>query len=412
MKKITDFIFRKMKNGAFSPDPSGNGWDLAVFSHLRWEFVTQRPQHLMSQLSRGRKILFVEEPISFTEDNRGTANILEPIPNVTVIQPRVAAETMAEELEPIVKKYMGQHGLSNPVLWFYSASFLEMIDRLEGYSAVVYDCMDELSAFKGAPFDLRFKEQRLISLADIVFTGGKSLYDSKRKLKEENVFCFPSSVDRAHFKAALNRETPVPADISSLRKPVVGYYGVIDERIDLKLLEETAVLSPEVSFAMIGPVVKIAEADLPKNKNIHYLGSKSYGQLPQYLKGMDIAIMPFALNEATEFISPTKTLEFMAAGKPIVSTPIYDVVRDYSEAVSVARGSKSFSLAIGRILNENAFARKFRWARYSFILNQTSWSQSAQGMETIISGVVEKRLKRFNSENNFESVPGMLSASN
>jgi glycosyltransferase involved in cell wall biosynthesis len=271
-------------------------------------------------------------------------------------------------------------------LWFYSAAFHEMTDRLL-HRAVVYDCMDELTAFKGAPEQLAAQEKKLLSKADLVFTGGKSLYEAKIKL-HQNVRCYPSSVDREHFEKATHGGTAIPADIQHIAAPIAGYIGVIDERIDLALLHTVADSNPLVSFVMIGPVVKIDERDLPKLPNVHYLGMKSYGELPGYLKAFAVATMPFALNESTRFISPTKTLEYIAAMKPVVSTPVRDVVRDYSNTVAIADSAKMFSNALQRFVNESPLEATRRRHRYDRVLNERSWDATVGAMQEDILRVL------------------------
>ncbi len=358
--------------------------DIIVFSHLRWEFVTQRPQHIVNRLAQGRKVLFIEEPIAYTDEDRGTARTVQVGKSVTVVQPHISHEHMIAELEKIVAEYSEKLAIKNPILWFYSPMFSDIIPSIKNHRLVVYDCMDELSAFKGASPELKFKERMLVSYADVVFTGGKSLFESKKTLKE-NVFCFPSSVDRQHFASAKTGLTRVPKDIANLPGPVVGFYGVVDERLDLDLLAETARLRPDVSFVVIGPVVKISESDLPQAANLHYLGGKKYEELPGYLKVFDIAMMPFAMNDATKFISPTKTLEFMAAGKPIISTPIYDVVRDYSNVVSIVKNAQDFSDAITNVQNESASNIRQREKETETILHKTSWDTTVQQMKKLMS---------------------------
>jgi glycosyltransferase involved in cell wall biosynthesis len=283
---------------------------------------------------------------------------------------------------------MEKLGMDKYIVWFYSAMFIDILPRLNA-SLVVYDCMDELSAFKGAPPQLISKEKQLLTIADVTFTGGKSLFESKKKIAD-NVYCFPSSVDQKHFEKSLKKDTEIPEDIKHLDKPVVGFYGVIDERIDLELLENIAKAMPEVSFVMIGPVVKINENDLPKQKNIHYLGGKKYQELPAYLKGIDIAMMPFALNESTKFISPTKTLEFMAAYKPIISTPIYDVVRDYKNEVAIVKNTEEFVEAIKKYMNETKAQKTKRVALMKAVLKRTSWDNTVDQMENIMQEKAER----------------------
>lgn len=363
------------QNGSADP----NIPDIVVFSHLRWEFVTQRPQHIISRFAQDRRILFVEEPIAYEPSLQGSANVIRVNQNITVIQPRIEWANMLQDLVPIVTEYMSKMGIRMPILWFYSAAFQAIVDKIP-HSLVVYDCMDELSAFKGASKTLIVQEKMLLQEADVVFTGGKSLYEAKRLLANK-VYCYPSSVDREHFSKALKDETVVPDDVNNIPHPLIGYYGVIDERIDLELLDTIASLRPDLSFVMIGPVVKIQESNLPNHSNIYYLGSKSYNDLPAYLKAFDIAMMPFAINESTKFISPTKTLEYIAGLKPIISTPIYDVRRDYSKVLSIIESGNEFVTAIDRYLNENAAAKETRMQQYAQILGAVSWDTTVAGMK-------------------------------
>lgn len=349
-------------------------YDMIVFCHLRWQFVYQRPQHIISRFSSTMKVLFVEEPVILDNAKGNSGNLIVVTKTLHVLQPNVKdIESIAAVLPGYVKNK------TIPIGWFYSASFSPLLEQLH-FETVVYDCMDELSLFKGAPSHLINQEKYLMAYADIIFTGGKSLYESKKQY-HSNVYCFPSSVDEEHFAQALNG-IEVAADIANLPSPIVGYYGVIDERIDLQLLHETSKKLPDVSFVMIGPLAKIEDADLPKEKNIHYLGMKSYNELPSYLKAFDIAMMPFALNDATKYISPTKTLEYMAAGKPIISTKITDVVRDYSDSVSVIENADEFCSAIKSLFYKKDILAAERG--YDKILEKTSWNATADKMKSII----------------------------
>ena len=353
-------------------DENPQYYDMIVFCHLRWEFVYQRPQHIISRLSSNIKVLFIEEPLPSQSGNSG--NLIMVSDTLHVLQPNVIN---IEAIANIIPEYVKNKNI--PYGWFYSASFSPLLEQLD-FETVIYDCMDELSLFKGAPEHLINQEKYLMAHADIIFTGGKSLYESKKQW-HENVHCFPSSVDESHFAKALNGIT-VPDDIANLQSPVVGYYGVIDERIDLVLLHETALKLPNVSFVMIGPLAKIGEADLPREANIHYLGMKSYDVLPHYLKAFDIAMMPFALNDATKYISPTKTLEYMAARKPIISTKIVDVLRDYSRCVSLIETADEFAEAITFLVDKTD--RLSMELEYYKILKKTSWDATADKMTSII----------------------------
>ena len=289
-----------------------------------------------------------------------------------VLQPKVES---IEDIASIIHHYVLNHDVE--VGWFYSPSFSPLLETFS-FGTVVYDCMDELSLFKGAPQELINQEKFLMSNADIVFTGGKSLYESKKEM-HYNVYCFPSSVDEDHFAQARNG-IAVPTDIAFIKWPIIGYFGVIDERIDLDLVRESAARLPDVSFVVIGPLAKIDDSDLPKAPNIHYLGMKSYGELPGYLKAFDVAMMPFALNDATRFISPTKTLEYMAAGKPIISTHIKDVVRDYSHCVELIATSEEFCKGIANIRQ----LKSQKVGHYATILESTSWDATVAKMNTIL----------------------------
>ncbi|MFC6095399.1 glycosyltransferase [Flavobacterium qiangtangense] len=351
---------------------NGKNYDMIVFCHLRWQFVYQRPQHIISRLAKDLKVLFVEEPIGFDPEEENTAILTEVNQQLHVLQPKVRT---IKDISNVLSKYVSNSQVS--MGWFYSAAFSELLQELN-FETIIYDCMDELSLFKGAPQELIDQEKFLISNADIVFTGGKSLYESKKKM-HGNAYCFPSSVDESHFAQALNG-IEIPMDIAHIKAPVVGYYGVIDERIDLELLHETAEKSPEVSFVMIGPLAKIGDSDLPRLTNIHYLGMKTYDELPAYLKAFDIAMMPFALNDSTKFISPTKTLEYMAAGKPIISTKIKDVVRDYADCVALIENADDFCEAISYV----SLGNNSNLLSYKEILANTSWDATAQKMSAII----------------------------
>ena len=305
--------------------------DLVCLSHLRWGFVYQRPQHLMSRAARRFRVFYVEEPF-FDSPEPHYKRFVDAESGVNIIAPHLPAGLAMEEAEreqaALLRKVMEDHGIEADVLWYYTPMALGFC-RPANSSVVIYDCMDELSGFKGASPLLRDREAELFRTAHLVFTGGQSLYEAKRHL-HPSIHPFPSSIDFHHFAQARNG-IPRPAGQESVPHPRIGYCGVIDERMDLELLRECANRRPEWHFIMLGPVVKIDPAQLPANPNIHYLGAKTYKELPAYLAGWDVAMLPFARNDSTRFISPTKTPEYLAAGKPAVSTSIRDVVRPYGE---------------------------------------------------------------------------------
>jgi UDP-galactopyranose mutase len=259
--------------------------------------------------------------------------------------------------------------------------------------AVVYDCMDELSAFRGAPEALRFHELELLKRADVVFTGGQSLYEAKRK-RHRSVHAFPSSIERDHFMQARTRGED-PEDQKRIAHPRLGFFGVIDERFDIELLDAIAAARPHWQFVMLGPVTKIDPASLPQRLNIHYLGAKSYAELPQYIAGWDVALLPFAINEATRYISPTKTPEYLAAGKPVVSTPITDVIRPYGKMnlVHIAGTPQEFIAAIESALTPEATGKQWLDQVDKF-LAQTSWDQTWAAMSDLIDRSIVGARKR------------------
>src|SRR5437868_1746511 len=364
--------------------------DFLVLSHLRWNFVFQRPQQLMTRCSGANRVFFWEEPIYGSDDAR--VELQDAGPNLHVAVPHLPAGLPDDEIcriqEWMLAQLIVERGIQDPVLWYYTPMALGFSRSIES-SLVVYDCMDELSAFRGAPAGLRALEAELFTRADVVFTGGETLYQAKRLL-HPSVHCFPSSIDRGFFATA-RRIKADPDDQGGIPRPRLGYCGVIDERMDLDLLRIVAEARPDWQFVMVGPVVKISSSDLPQGANIHYLGAKGYHTLPSYMAGWDVGLLPFARNESTRFISPTKTPEYLAAGIPVVSTPITDVVRPYGELglVEIADEPEAFIAAMERCLApETAAQGVARLSRADAFLSQSSWDRTWNEMEQLIRGVI------------------------
>ncbi|HEX8178576.1 MAG TPA: glycosyltransferase family 1 protein [Pyrinomonadaceae bacterium] len=367
--------------------------DLVVLSHLRWDFVYQRPQHLLSRCAKERRVFFIEEPIFGQGPMQLEVSQRED--NLYVVVPRlpegmlsdVAVEAIQQAL---IDRLFTEQQITDYVLWYYTPMALGWTRHLRPL-ATVYDCMDELSAFKNAPRALRMRETELFARADLVFTGGQSLYEAKRT-QHLNVYAFPSSIDRAHFAQA-RTITEDPADQAGIPRPRLGFFGVLDERLDTELLDGLAAARPDWQIVMVGPVVKISEADLPKRPNIHYLGSKSYQELPAYIAGWDVAALLFARNDSTRFISPTKTPEYLAAGKPVVSTSIRDVVRPYGEQglVRIADTVDEFVRAAAELgMDEHVDDANWR-VRVDEFLAKISWDKTWQQMSELIGEVVAAR---------------------
>lgn len=368
---------------------------IVCFSHLRWSFVWQRPQHLLTRLAQSTPVYVVEEP-EFVDGVPAPMLRVDLSGPITRLTPCLPASPhlgwgFNPQSNPIIRQlltpFFRDHGWlgggsANVVAWYYTPMALgaepERFDR----PVVVYDVMDELANFRGAPAALRDQERTLMARADLVFTGGPSLYDA-RQGRHPRLHCFPSGVEADHFGQARDI-VAVPREIADIDGPLLGFYGVIDERLDIDLVGQLADLRPDWTLVMIGPIVKIAPQDLPQRPNIRYLGGRDYSQLPAYLARFDAAILPFARNEATRFISPTKTLEYMAGGKPVVSTPITDVVGLYGDVVEFGYDAPSFVQAIERLWAETPAERAVRAARSAELLAEHDWDAIAARMQVLI----------------------------
>ena len=379
----------------FEAEPSAPDHEpttLICFSHLRWDFVFQRPQHLMNRFAREMSVIYWEEPIEIGPKETAYLKVREAqdAPGLHVAVPHLPQGMPEDAREATLARLLDAHlaPRRGPLIAWYYTPMMLLFSRHITPDLTVYDAMDELSKFKFAPEHLLSYEQELIDRADIVFTGGSSLYEAKKD-RHHNVHCVPSSVDRAHFCKARARQFD-PADQEDLPKPRLGFYGVIDERFDIELLDKAAQMRPQWSFVMVGPVVKIAEEDLPRRPNIHYLGSKTYEQLPSYLSGWDVALMPFAMNESTQFISPTKTPEYLAGGKPVVSTPVKDVVRHYGqlEGVHIASTAQEFVDACEKALEQSRHPESGWLAEADLMLSAASWDTTQARMAGFISALL------------------------
>lgn len=376
-----------LESDADQPAPDFEAPTLLCFSHLRWDFVFQRPQQLMTRFAREMKVVYWEEPMEIGRRETPMLRVrsADGHPNVRVVVPHLPEGLGEERRNAALKRLLDAFatGLSRPIVaWYYTPMMLPFSRELDS-SLVVFDAMDELSKFKFAPPALLDLETELLGRADLVFTGGSSLFEAKRD-RHDSVHLFPSSVDRKHFAKARNTLGD-PAGQAGISRPRLGFYGVLDERFDADLLGRVADMRPDWSFVMVGPVVKISEDDLPKRPNIHYVGGKKYDELPAYLSGWDVALMPFAMNESTEFISPTKTPEYLAGGKPVVSTPVRDVVRHYGhlEGVGIASTAEEFVAQCERMLG---LERDGEWlAEADLMLSSTSWD-TAQGRMSALIG--------------------------
>ena len=397
---------------------------LVCISHLWWDWVWQRPQHLISRLAGHYPVFWTEEPrIEIGPEYEGFV-VTEERPNLQVgrlIYRSDAAtfwrrlnETLdrtgghafkvsetiqeasllfgspaQERFEREVQEYVASWRHGPLILWLYTPVVVQFIDLLQP-DLVVYDVMDELSAFKFASPRLREQEQELLARADLVFTGGPSLYES-RQGRHPDLHLFPSGVEQRHFAQALEPDLEEPHDVRDLQGPIIGFFGVIDERIDLDLLAQAAAARPDWNWVMIGPVLKIEERSLPRLPNVYYLGKQDYQQLPAYLKTFDVAMLPFARNEATRFISPTKTLEYMAAHTPIVSTSIKDVITLYGEVVRIADTAEELVAQVHAALDEGPEERAQRMDKEAELLRRYAWEHIAGEMYRLIDDRLNRK---------------------
>ena len=363
-------------------------YSLIVHCHLCWDWVWQRPQQFMSRFSQKHRVLFVETMAP--DENLVTPLVqlrrFEKWPNLTLLRLQFPSwrwhdgEWIDRERRRLVKEALRgplRGEFKNAVQWFYDPMAVTAFAGQMGEIAIVYDCMDELSKFKGAPPEIRKREAELLAVADVVFTGGRRMWESKSQ-HNSNCHFYGCGVDVPHFSKARSPQTVVPEDIAKLPKPVFGYFGVVDERIDYELLEKLAKANPKGSIVMVGPMTKIDPASLPQKKNLHWMGGRDYAQLPAYCKGFDVCMMPFALNEATEYINPTKALEYMATGRGIVSSAIYDVVKNFGSVVKVANSHNEF-IAYCRAAAEHADGEAIQ--RGLEMASANSWESIVEKME-------------------------------
>ena len=357
---------------------------LIVFCHLRWDFVFQRPQHLMTRLAEHYNILFVEEPMH--TEGQARLEKMAVAPNITVYRPHTPIHQWGfhDDQLPTLQGLLGDlvPDGERPVVWFYTPMALPLLQGLNP-SLVVYDCMDELAAFKNPPKQLLQRESALLNLADLVFTGGPSLYEAKKD-RHANAHCFSSSVDAKHFRQALDSAISHP-DQAHVAGPRLGFYGVIDERFDTDLVRQMAAAHPEWQIVLVGPVVKIDPAELPRADNVHYMGQRNYDELPKFLAGWDLCLLPFAMNDSTKFISPTKVLEYMAAEKLSVSTPITDVKVPYGDVVAIASTAGEYIAACEQMLAAADEEKARLVERMRDIVANTSWDKTASRMHELIS---------------------------
>ena len=377
---------------------------LIVHSHLRWDFVWQRPQQILSRLSQRAHVLFVEEPVYLDDLAAARLDVSLPLPRIHRAVPMLPGafrgdyDASISATRDLIRRQIAADGplagaFDRPVQWFYTPMPAPAMIGAFKERGIVYDCMDELSKFRFAPTELVDRERYLVAQSDVVFTGGYRLSQAKSRI-HHNVHFFGCGVDVDHFARARSEELPLAPELAALGRRTMGYFGVIDERIDYELLRLLAERNPDAALVMVGPVVKVDPRELPQAPNIHWLGQRQYADLPAYVKGFDVCLMPFALNEATEYINPTKPLEDMAAGKPIVSTAVSDVVHNFTPVVTVAESRDEFVAAVQRGLksaDSAMIARGLEQARAN------TWESIVARMDRIVREALRVREERGSS---------------
>jgi UDP-galactopyranose mutase len=372
-------------------------YDILCFSHLRWNGVFQRPQHILSRFARRHRVFLIEEP----EFEDTTTPYLQTIPsqseNVFVFRPRMQAQYpfyvdgQLDTIRGLTRQLLERARIQQYVGWLYTPMALPVIESCSPITRV-FDCMDDLSAFRFAPPDLIARERATMRWAEVVFTGGRSLYEARRH-SHDNVHCFPSSVDAAHFGAARAATTPEPEIQRALPRPRLGYFGVIDERMDYAMLSALAESHQEWQIVMVGPFAKVNPTEVPHAPNLHYFGQQSYADLPGFLKGWDVALIPFAQSDATRCLSPTKVLEYMAADLPVVATPLPDLL-PYRSAILLAETPDTFVAACEQALRAPAARRRAWAAEMRATVAATSWEKTVQEMEALIDRSIEAKAGR------------------
>ncbi len=385
----------ELSKRSFLSVPAKSSQGIVVFSHLRWSFVWQRPQQFLSRFAIDHPILFIEEPyFDLAEGAEGWLEMDAVAPQVMVAAAHLdqslrGSPRLGDILRGFARRAIDSFNMKGefdlPLLWYYTPMDATWSLDYFANSGVIYDCMDELSKFRGAPPELVEAEQFLLKRASVVFTGGFGLWLEKQR-HHPFVHFFGCGVESEHFGQARLESTPTPKDLQEMPKPIIGWFGVIDERVDYDLIEEIAKARPDWSIVMVGPVVKVDPEAFPQAPNLHWLGGRNYSELPGYCKAFDVCIMPFALNEATEFINPTKALEYLATGKPVISTPVPDVVRQYDDLVYIEKDARGFIDRIEEVWKRPDEARIRRGVVKA---EASSWDKTVSRMQALIAEVTE-----------------------
>lgn len=372
---------------------------LLVFSHLRWGFACQRPQQLLSRLAGRWRVVVVEEPRHAPGAMR--LEIFEAAPHLTVLTPHTPVDaegfqdSQTAALKWLLRQYVDARGLHLDAIWLTTPMALPLANAM-GADCLVYDCMEEPSAGSSTPMLVRQREAALMHQAALVLAGGPALFKVRKSL-HTHAHCLPSGVDMAHFSPVKLKPTgPLVRRAhelqSGLPRQRLGFAGIIDARLDLNIITALAESHPGWSLIMVGPIVGLDAARLPRRPNIHWLGPQSYELLPYLMAGWDLAMMPFVLDESTRFLNPVQALESMAAGLPVVGTPLLDVQALYFPTVTIA-SPEGFVAACEDVLAEGTLERCARLVDIARRAVRHSWEDTADTvhelLEEALAGVTE-----------------------
>jgi glycosyltransferase involved in cell wall biosynthesis len=376
---------------------------IIALCHLSWNWVWQRPQQFLSRLAKTHPVLFVETYCTETPTTIVKLRSADGHPNVTICEMHLPASRWNDgKFIDRERRRALRSALSNElegrfddaILWFNDPMAVTAFAGHLDESLIVYDCMDELSQFKGAPPALIEREYELLEVADVVFCGGRKMRDKRLPINSNSHF-YGTGVDIRHFGTALSPNLAVDPEIAALKGPVLGYFGVVDERIDYELLGALADANPNWHVVMVGPTTKVDPANFPKRRNLHFIGSRPYAQLPAITKGFSVCLMPFARNEATEYINPTKALEYMATGRPVVSTALDEVKSNFSGVARIARTHSEF---ISMCRSEVDSPSDSRIARGIKLAAENTWDAIVGKMERHVADALISKTENIPAE--------------
>lgn len=390
---------------------------LLVLSPSRWDFMFRRTQQLMSRLAGRWQVLFVEEPrrsrnAAWLDEQAQGEHLSVLVPHLPAnLSPHLPPSLDATHDEPrrMLAAYLRQRDLRVDVAWVSSPASLPLLDSLDA-RCVVYDCHASSTAPR-----LRREQALLLERSTLVFANGPSLYESLRE-QHPRVMCLPDAVAAAHFAPDAQRPHSVQAmHAGSLQRhlsaPRLGWFGVIDRRLDLDLLAQIADAHPQWSLVMVGPVVGLDASRLPQRANIHWLGVQPYSVLPHLLEGWDLCLLPFVIGAATRQLCPAQALEYMAGGKPVLCTPLHDVAWMFSDSVAIAERGPPFIAACEALLAESPAQRAQRALQMMATVSASSWDRSAQAVhEMLHTALASRRRGAASASIEYAAAPAALAA--